>query len=146
MPAGVGRYAGLLSVDLPPGIQRGDIYNISIQQFEEAVAQQVTPPPPPQITTRRNAPNVPAAPSVPTTFSWHQLMGAFQCTIVISTKDQLFYPEERLLAWLKWRLQVAPPTSRWRRSSRAAVILASPKTLGHSPKARLVVTITEVRS
>ena len=26
------------------------------------------------------------------------------------------------------------------------VILASPKTLGHSPKARLVVTITDVRS
>jgi len=32
------------------------------------------------------------------------------------------------------------------RSRRAVVILASPKTLGHSPKARLVVTMIEVRS
>lgn len=31
-------------------------------------------------------------------------------------------------------------------SRRAVVILASPKTLGHSPKARLVVTMIEVRS
>ena len=31
-----------------------------------------------------------------------------------------------------------------RRSSRAAVIFASPNTLGHSPKARLVVTSTDV--
>ena len=29
---------------------------------------------------------------------------------------------------------------------RAVVILASPNTLGHSPKARLVVTMTEARS
>src|ERR1700736_1377150 len=32
------------------------------------------------------------------------------------------------------------------RSKRAVVILASPNTLGHSPKARLVVTMTEVCS
>src|ERR1700692_1181393 len=38
--------------------------------------------------------------------------------------------------------------SQWwvRRSRRAVVILASPNTLGHSPNARLVVTITEVCS
>ena len=38
--------------------------------------------------------------------------------------------------------------SQWwvRRSRSAVVILASPNTLGHSPKARLVVTITEVCS
>ncbi len=32
------------------------------------------------------------------------------------------------------------------RSSSAVIILASPNTLGHSPKARLVVTMTEARS
>ena len=38
--------------------------------------------------------------------------------------------------------------SQWcvRRSSSAVVILASLKTLGHSPNARLVVTMIEVRS
>ena len=33
-----------------------------------------------------------------------------------------------------------------KRSSSAVVILGSPKTVGHSPKARFVVTMTEVRS
>jgi hypothetical protein len=36
--------------------------------------------------------------------------------------------------------------SRVSRSSSAVVIFGSPKTLGHSPNARLVVTMTEVRS
>jgi hypothetical protein len=38
--------------------------------------------------------------------------------------------------------------SQWcvRRSSKAVVVLGSPKTLGHCPKARLVVTMIEVRS
>jgi hypothetical protein len=38
--------------------------------------------------------------------------------------------------------------SQWwvRRSSSAVVIFASPKTVGHSPNARLVVTMIEVRS
>ena len=32
---------------------------------------------------------------------------------MISTKEQLLYPEERLLAWLKWKLNVVPAQSRW---------------------------------
>ena len=51
--------------------------------------------------------------------------------------------------FLKRQLSLPVSTmSQWwvSRSSRAVVILASPKTLGHSPKARLVVTITELRS
>jgi hypothetical protein len=38
--------------------------------------------------------------------------------------------------------------SQWwvKRSSNAVVILASAKTLGHSPKAKFVVTMIEVRS
>ena len=51
--------------------------------------------------------------------------------------------------FLKRQLSLPVSTmSQWwvRRSSSAVVILASPKTLGHSPNARLVVTITEVCS
>src|SRR5215218_1576770 len=50
---------------------------------------------------------------------------------------------------LKRQLSLPVSTmSQWwvKRSSSAVVILASPKTLGHSPKAKLVVTMTEVRS
>jgi hypothetical protein len=51
--------------------------------------------------------------------------------------------------FLKRQLSLPVSTmSQWwvRRSSRAVVILASPNTLGHSPKARLVVTITDACS
>ena len=50
---------------------------------------------------------------------------------------------------LKRQLSLPVSTmSQWwvRRSSNAVVILGSPKTLGHSPKARLVVTMMDVRS
>jgi len=50
---------------------------------------------------------------------------------------------------LKRQLSLPVSTmSQWwvRRSSNAVVIFGSPKTLGHSPKARLVVTMTDVRS
>ncbi len=49
----------------------------------------------------------------PGSFAWRQLTGAFQYTITIKTKRQTLYPEERLLAWLKWRIQVMPSQSRW---------------------------------
>src|SRR5271170_42152 len=61
--------------------------------------------------------------------------------------------EERCLEgqarFLKRQLSLPVSTmSQWcvRRSSNAVVILGSPKTVGHSPKARLVVTMIEVRS
>ena len=50
---------------------------------------------------------------------------------------------------LKRQLSLPVSTmSQWcvRRSSSAVVISGSPKTVGHSPKARLVVTMIEVRS
>lgn len=115
VPSGLGRYAGLLSVGLPMGIRKGDTYNISVQQFAETSAQQVPPPPPPQIAARARAVAALAQPvvTVPNTFSWRQLAGAFQYAITISMKEPLLYPEERLLAWLKWRIQVMPHQNRW---------------------------------
>jgi hypothetical protein len=56
---------------------------------------------------------------------------------------------ERQARFLKRQLSLpVSMMSRWRvkRSSSALVILASTKMLGHSPKARLVVTMMEVRS
>ncbi len=116
VPAGKGRYAGLLSIQLPPGIHRGDEYEISIRQFENVSAVVPTPPPPPPVPQISVA--LPAATPSPTAvavsdLNWRQLLGAFQYTITISTKDQLLYPEERLLAWLKWRLSVTPHFNRW---------------------------------
>jgi hypothetical protein len=111
VPEGLGRYAGLLSIDLPLGIRRGDVYDIAVRQLEMVSAVSNTPPPPPP-PPQISAPAL--AVIVGTNrFSWRQLLGAFQYTITIKTKDQLLYPEERLLAWLKWRIQVIPHFNRW---------------------------------
>ncbi len=107
VPQGVGRYAGLLSLDLPPGIRRGDVYDIAVRQLNVATAVTRVPQP------RTTLPSALAAVPPYSRFSWRQVAGAFQFTITISTKGQLLLPEERLLAWLKWRIEVMPHYSRW---------------------------------
>jgi hypothetical protein len=44
---------------------------------------------------------------------WRRATGAFQVNIVISTREQLLEPEERLLAWLRFLAGTLPPASRW---------------------------------
>jgi len=117
IPKGTGRYAGLFSINLPPGITRGDSYTVSVRQFERVTITAKLPPPPPPPPP---APKIEIAKAAPfaevintETYEWRQLLGAFQYTINISTKEQLLYPEERLLAWLKWRISVMPHFNRW---------------------------------
>ena len=43
IPKGVGAYAGLLAVDLPPGISRGDSYDIVVRQITKATAVPLQP-------------------------------------------------------------------------------------------------------
>jgi hypothetical protein len=107
IPKGVGSFAGLLSVNLPPGIRRGDSYDIVVRQLTGATAVPYTPPPI-RIQIAR-----PAAAPVEQPFSWRKTSGAFQVTITISTKEELVYPAERLLAWLKWKVSVVPKTLRF---------------------------------
>jgi len=109
VPKGEGRYAGLLSVNVPAGVRRGDTYDIVVRQITDAADFATAPPP---VTS---GPQLQAAPIQKTPqYEWRRTLAAFQITIKISTKEQLLYPEERLLAWLKWRLEVMPPANRWR--------------------------------
>ena len=105
IPKGVGSFAGLLTVDLPPGIRRGERYDVVVRQITKATA---TPYQPPPIGTVEATATVPGLP-----FSWRKTNGTFQATITISTKEKLLFPEERLLAWLKWKLDVVPKTLRF---------------------------------
>jgi len=105
IPKGMGRFAGLLSVELPAGIVRGDVYHIAVRQITEAAAVGGRPG---QIAVHSASVG-----KAPRRFTWRQLVGAFQVTITISMKEPLLYPEERLLSWLKWRISVTPHTNRW---------------------------------
>lgn len=104
IPAGTARLAGLLTVDLPLGITKGDIYEIFVRQLTEAL---YAPPPPIQ----RSAAERTALPAG--AYAWRTAFGAFKFSIVIKTKQQILYPEERLLAWLRWIQLTIPAANRW---------------------------------
>jgi hypothetical protein len=110
VPQGQGPYAGLLSVDLPSGGRRGRSYTIAVRQLTQVSASFRRPAPPIQIAERRT----PEISVPPKPFSWRQAQGGFQYTITVKPAGELLYPQERLLAWLKWRIGVIPPASRWR--------------------------------
>ena len=109
VPHGQGGYAGLLSIDLPSAGRRGSSYTIAVRQLTQVSASLRTPPAPIQIAERRT----PEIGVPPKPFSWRQVQGAFQYTITLKPAGELLYPQERLLAWLKWRIGVMPPASRW---------------------------------
>jgi hypothetical protein len=111
VPKGTARNAGLLTIDLPEGIKRGQVFDIVVRQLTEAAIVPFDEETPAGRGLESAGPHARTG----ETLRWHRLLGAFQFSIRISTKDQLLYPEERLLAWLKWRLEVTPPAHRWRR-------------------------------
>jgi hypothetical protein len=108
LPAGIGRYAGLISVTLPPGIKRGDRYDILARQLTtKQTAIRIPPPEQPAITAAVSAS------AELTRVRWRQVNGAFQFALVIKVREEVLYPEERLLAWLRWRIGETDPADRW---------------------------------
>ena len=113
IPQGQGRYAGLLSVDLPLTVRPGAIYTVAVRQLS-LVSSTIAPPPPPPRQPQIAAETHTADSIVlPKPFSWRQVLGAFQYTLTVTPPHELLYPQERLLAWLKWRVGVTPKSSRW---------------------------------
>lgn len=100
-------YAGLLSVDLPPTVQNGQVFNIVVRQVTNAFGMR--PPEPPRIM---EDPNVTAAVALKD-IAWRRVLGAFQFTIPVRTKEVLLAPEERLLSVFRWIEQAIPANNRW---------------------------------
>jgi hypothetical protein len=104
LPEGTAANAGLLTVELPFGIKKGDAYTIQVRQITDAELE-----PPPIIARGRQL-----AARGKNTIDWRRTSGQFQFNVVIRTREQLLYREERLLAWLKWISQSISAASRWR--------------------------------
>ena len=107
IPQGTARNAGLLSVELPPGVRRGERFDIVVRQV--TVAQATSRPSPPPIGIAAEA----SVERPPMTFAWKKAIGAFQIAIVISTKEKLLLSEERLLSWLLWIQKSIHVNNRW---------------------------------
>ena len=106
IPPVTARTSGLLTVDLPPGIKKGDSYTIGVRQLTQGLLE-------PIIIGRGGRARRPQAANAPEVLEWRRATGAFQVNIVISTREQLLEPEERLLAWLRFLAGSLPPASRW---------------------------------
>jgi hypothetical protein len=95
IPPGAGSgIPGLISVDLPFGIRKGQVFNIVVRQVTGAIQ--------PQKTDR--------ATSLPT---WRRILGSFQISIPVETKAEMLAPEERLLSLMRWTEKKIPASSWW---------------------------------
>jgi Glycosyl hydrolases family 32 N-terminal domain len=112
VPRGAGRYAGLIEVDLPSGIRKGDSFDIVIRQIHDRTVFVPRTPPPRSGRRRADAASAEGF-GRRTPLTWREVLGTFQLTIPVSTRERLLLPEERLLAWLKWKISVLPATRRW---------------------------------
>ncbi|MCC5642618.1 hypothetical protein LC607_06565 [Nostoc sp. CHAB 5824] len=86
---------GLLTVDLPEGIEKGQVFKV--------VVRQVTGEPQ----------RIPIA--LVKTFmpSIRYIVGAFQLTIPVRTKAEMLPGQQRLLSNLRWIERAIPPANRW---------------------------------
>ncbi len=125
-------FAGLLSVELPPGIRKGNVHEVTVRQITTALARV------PRQTTHEldTAPAAaksaaagadadepaeePPATIITKSFAdkraeidWRRVLGMFNLTIPVATKAELLAPEERLLSVLRWIQQAIPLESRW---------------------------------
>jgi hypothetical protein len=99
IPAGAaGNLAGLLTVDFPSGVKKGDVHTVVVRQVStvgrfEAVHEQDT-----GAVAQR---------------SWRRVIGSFAMVIPVSTRAQLLPGEERKLSIMRWIGKAIPSDSRW---------------------------------
>jgi hypothetical protein len=115
LPKGQGYLAGLLTVELPPGIRRGDRFAVVVRQITDASgighgAFLVNP-------TGRDLDKIVTRVAMSQErgklLRWRRVLGAFQIDLRISTKRVLLAPEERHLALFRWISDNTSPESRW---------------------------------
>jgi hypothetical protein len=93
-PGTKSNYFGLVSVDLPYGIRKGQSFDIAVRQVTSATH------------LRENAFDV----KLP---DYRRVLGSFQIKIAVSVKEKMLETEERLLSLLRWTERTLPPTSGW---------------------------------
>jgi len=107
IPPGNGpNYAGLLTIDLPPTVRKGEVYTIVARQIGDAFGPRIQPP---ELIGTDTGPQAIAGQGI----RWRKVQGSFQLTIPVRTKEVLLAPEERLLGVLKWIGRSIPDGNRW---------------------------------
>src|SRR6266403_2635334 len=104
---GTANYAGLMTVEVPANLRRGQIFKIVARQITNAFAVAAESQNPPGIAT------APRAAIVGDVVKWRKVIGSFQVNIPVQTKQELLEPEKPLLSVLRWIFKSTRPESRW---------------------------------
>lgn len=103
IPPGSGKgFAGLLTVDLPPDVRRGQEFQIVVRR----VTSRFKPTNNPGLRAEGNG-------AAKKGRNWRYVEGAFQVNIPVGSAAELLAAEENRLAVFKWKLDELPETNRW---------------------------------
>jgi hypothetical protein len=96
--------AGLLTLDLPLGIHKGERYHVHVKQVTTV----------PRFSRETNAEiNAEVDDKAAFGIGWRRVLGTFTMTVDVSTKNALLATEERRLSLLRWIELAIPVESRW---------------------------------
>ncbi|HKV51424.1 MAG TPA: hypothetical protein VJO52_09505 [Gemmatimonadaceae bacterium] len=111
IPPGTGpNLPALLTVQLPAGVRTGQAFKAVVRQMTNAAAKRPVPPPPIGAPTGNGDT---AAANGNAVIRWRRVVGSFQVSIPVKTKEVLLTPEERLLSVTRFILEAIPPGNRW---------------------------------
>jgi hypothetical protein len=109
IPPGIGsNYAGLMTVDVPATVTQGQVFTVVARQLRNVAARRPSPPPPPPGLAVHTA-----VARQGDLIEWRRVVGTFQISIPVRSKEELLGPEERLLSVLRWIAQRMPVRERW---------------------------------
>lgn len=102
---------GILSIDLPDTVRKGEVYTIVVRQVTD-VAQRSSP-----VSTgdqiRETELDTTATNRAISLIRWRRIVGSYQITIPVRTKEVMLPSETRLLSVLRWILKSVPTDDRW---------------------------------
>lgn len=98
--------AGLLSIDLPPTVRRDEVFTVVVRQVTSTGKELPIEP------RLQDSPSENLA-IVEHSRKWRRILGTFQLTIPVRTKEEMLGPEERILSNLRWVQQSIPENNRW---------------------------------
>jgi hypothetical protein len=102
---GVGDLAGLLTLDLPPRVRRGQLFRIVVHQVVDATRV-------PRRDGGVRQPNAPEA-FVRAPLNARHILGAFQFSVLVRTAGEILPTLERNLTSLRRVIQTIPLENRW---------------------------------
>jgi hypothetical protein len=104
-------FAGLMSIGLPAGIRRGQLYHVVVRQLTNAFG--AVEPPPPEITGKAGPERFVGLEGGEEAIRWRRVLGTFQINIPVSTKELMLETEELRYSIFQWIAATIPVSSRW---------------------------------